>query len=95
MATLNKGGRQISVPDTEVDYYLSKGWQSPNAQLPPAPAFPEGDPASSWKAAELKAYAVEHDVDLGDATSKKDIVPILLASRVQEPAQPPAGTESS
>ncbi|MCH5645158.1 hypothetical protein [Gordonia sp. ABSL49_1] len=35
---------------------------------------PEGDPNESWKVDELKAYAAEHTIDLGDATKKADIL---------------------
>lgn len=94
MATLTKEARRISVPDSEVDYYLSQGWQSPNTPPPAPPAFPDGEPAASWKAGELKAYAAEHGVELGDATSKKDILPIILSSIV-DPDHGAAGTEDS
>jgi len=35
---------------------------------------PEGDPNESWKVDELKAYAAERSIDLGDATRKADIL---------------------
>lgn len=31
-------------------------------------------PDKSWKVAELKAYAEEHEIDLGAATNKEDIL---------------------
>ncbi len=34
-------------------------------------------PDKSWKVAELKAHAEEHDIDLGEATKKDDILAVL------------------
>lgn len=34
-------------------------------------------PDQSWKVAELKAFADEHGIDLGDATKKDDILAAL------------------
>lgn len=41
----------------------------------------EGDdtPDASWKIAELQAYAAEHQIDLGAATKKADILAKLQA----------------
>lgn len=36
-------------------------------------------PDKSWKVAELKAYADEHGIDLGDATKKDDILAVLVS----------------
>lgn len=36
-------------------------------------------PDKSWKVAELKAYAEEHDIDLGDATKKDDILAVFAS----------------
>lgn len=80
MATLTKDGRQITVPDTEIGYYATQGWQSPGGAPPVTSGFPEGPPEESWKAGELKAYADAHEIDLGDATTKKDILPLLVAA---------------
>jgi len=40
----------------------------------------EGDPSDKWTKAELKAYATEHDIDLGDATKNADILELLTAA---------------
>ena len=40
-------------------------------------AYPEGEPSSTWKVAELRALAAEREVDLGDATKKDDILAAL------------------
>lgn len=36
-------------------------------------------PDKLWKVAELKAYAEEHGIDLGDATKKDDILAVLVS----------------
>lgn len=77
-------GRVIDVPEARAAFYSERGW----GVVPEAPAFPDGEPTADWKADELKAYAAEHDIDLGDATKKADIVDAITAAQV-----PPAGTE--
>lgn len=37
-------------------------------------------PDGSWKVADLKAYASENDIDLGDATKKDDILAAITAA---------------
>ena len=37
-------------------------------------------PDSSWKVADLRAYASENGIDLGDATKKDDIVAAIQAA---------------
>lgn len=49
---------------------------------------PSGAPAESWTVPQLKAWAKAHDVDLGDAKTKPDIVALV----VPKPADPPQGT---
>jgi len=47
---------------------------------PKAP-FPDGAPSEAWKSAELKAFAKAHDVDLGSASNKADIVAAITAAQ--------------
>ena len=37
-------------------------------------------PDKSWKVAELKAFADEQGIDLGDATKKDDILAVIVAA---------------
>jgi hypothetical protein len=37
-------------------------------------------PDSTWKVADLKAYASDNGIDLGDATKKEDIVAAIAAA---------------
>jgi hypothetical protein len=44
-------------------------------------ATPDGEPSDAWKVDDLKTYAGEHDVDLGDATKKADILAAIVAAK--------------
>lgn len=74
-------GRTVTVPDNVAESYISQGWVVPGS---PAPAEPDSAPSNSWKVAELKAYAKEHGVDLGDATKKADILTAIDAAASSE-----------
>lgn len=52
------------------------------------PEFPDGAPDESWKVAELQAYAQAHDVDLGGATKKADMVAAIAAAAKPGPFDP-------
>lgn len=41
---------------------------------------PDETPDESWKVDELKAYAEQHNIDLGDATKKADILDAIRAA---------------
>lgn len=41
----------------------------------------DGDPSGDWTAKQLKAWAKAHDVDLGGATRKDDILDALAAAQ--------------
>lgn len=60
-------GVVVSVDDSKDDRFTS-GWKTPGA------AAKSETPDKSWKVPELKAYAAEHDIDLGDATKKEDVL---------------------
>ena len=47
----------------------------------PEVEIPEGDPSESWKVDQLKAYAADKGIDLGDATKKADILAVLTAEQ--------------
>ena len=44
------------------------------------PQLPEGDPSEAWKVDELKAFAEQRNIDLGEATKKADILAVILAA---------------
>lgn len=74
-------GRQVTVPETVADSYISQGWVAAGS---PAPAEQEPVDISKLKVDELKAYAEEHDIDLGDAKKKADILTVIEAAASSE-----------
>lgn len=74
-------GRQVTVPEAVADSYISQGWVAAGS---PAPAEQESVPSKSWKVDELKAYAEEREIDLGDATKKADILSVIEAAGSSE-----------
>lgn len=93
MATI-KATTVLAHPDTHEPVVLLAGDEAPEwahkvitnpdvLDQEEAAAFPEGEPSVDWKADELKAYAAEHEVDLGDATKKADMVAVLEAAKSQ------------
>lgn len=71
-------GRTVNVSGAaaEARYAKSTHW----VPVEPEPDFPEGDPAESWKGAQLAAYAKAHDVDLAGATTKADMLKAIEAA---------------
>ena len=66
-----QSGARVSVADGKE---LGAGFVLVNA----APTGVRSEaPDKSWKVAELKAYADENDIDLGDATKKEDILAVI------------------
>lgn len=57
------------------DLTLGAEWGSPDSGR----SISES-PDSTWKVADLKSYAAENGVDLGEATKKEDIVAALAAA---------------
>ncbi|WP_067198918.1 hypothetical protein [Microbacterium sp. XT11] len=74
-------GRQVTVPDNVADSYISQGWVVPGS---PAPAEQETVDISKLKVDELKAYAEEHGIDLGDAKKKADILTVIETATSSE-----------
>jgi len=44
----------------------------------------EAAPTSDWKNAEIKDWAAAHDLDLGDATTKADMLAAIAAANEKE-----------
>lgn len=58
---------------------LNKAWKPLDGSKPKSDT-----PDASWKVAELKAYADENGIDLGEATKKEDILAAITAASVSE-----------
>jgi len=51
---------------------------------------PEGAPSGEWKVDQLKAYAEQHEIDLGKASKKDEIVAAIEAAAKQSEGSTPA-----
>ncbi|UOQ58560.1 hypothetical protein MUN78_06980 [Leucobacter allii] len=71
---------KVEIPDTAED---SAGT---TAKTDGAEEIPEGDPAESWTGKQLKAYAVKHEINLGKAKSKPDMIAAIAAAKQAPPA---------
>jgi hypothetical protein len=45
---------------------------------------PEPTPTSDWKNADIKDWAAAHDVDLGEATTKADMLDVIASTNKEE-----------
>ena len=80
-------GRVVDVPEDQVERYTALGWAP--AENEPDPEA--GEPSKAWKVDALRAYAAEHDIDLGAATKKDEILAVITAAGSAETA--PAESE--
>lgn len=82
------------VRSTMGGYYVpvsvSKKYETVSLGAPPEEAAVEEDdgksdfPDDSWKVAEIKEWAQAHEVDLGDATKKADILAAISSADTKE-----------
>lgn len=66
-------GAVMSVPESVVGR-LGREWVDADARER------SESPDSTWTVADLKAYAADNDVDLGDATKKEDVLAAITVS---------------
>lgn len=76
-------GEGETTNDSALEYFQRQGYEV----VYDAPLFPEGVPAKAWKVDELKAYAAAHEVDLGEAKTKDEILAALTPA-VTDPPMP-------
>jgi hypothetical protein len=67
------------VPDAVLDAFHEAAGTEPEPDVP-------GDvyPTSDWKNAEIKSWAEANNVDLGDATTKADMLAAIAATNKEE-----------
>ena len=58
--------------ESAIAYFHRHGYGVESAEK--AVEIPEGAPSTDWKGDQLKAYAEKHEVDLGSAKTKPEIV---------------------
>lgn len=73
-----------------LDGYSSPGPEEGSAALPESfepivePHHGDGSPTSEWKNADIRDWASSHDVDLGEATTKADMLAAITAADTKE-----------
>lgn len=66
-------GEEVKIPKKWVGTEYADGYVLAEKTVD----IPEGDPTDKWKVDELKAYASRESIDLGDATTKADILKVV------------------
>ena len=88
--TAKKANKVYTVSKVEMESYLAMGYdifdeegkllkRSPKAQLEKV----KGDKFSVMEVEELQAYATEHSIDLGNATSKEGIIKKIKSAEAE------------
>lgn len=82
-------GQEVEIPATEAPGFSCQPeiWQTP------LDSAPGGDPSSSWTIPALKAFAAEHEIDLGDASKKSQILAAIQAADTTSNDDAGDGTE--
>lgn len=70
----SEGVSHVFGPDDDVPAELAKLITNPAAWQAEPAEQDDDEPSDSWTVADLRAYAELHDIDLGDATKKADIL---------------------
>jgi hypothetical protein len=82
------GAEAWAVRTTTGGYYVPVSVAQRYEQSLSAPVEEEAEgpsvPDESWKVADLKAYAQDNQVDLGDATKKADILAVIRSADKEE-----------
>ncbi|TLF72918.1 hypothetical protein [Nocardia cyriacigeorgica] len=84
----SEGVSHVFGPEDDVPAELAKlitnpaAWQTDPGAAEEVGQVEQGDdePSESWTVADLRAYAELHDIDLGDATKKADILEAIIGS---------------
>ncbi len=65
-------GKGSTDSESAIAYFERQGYTVSGAK-PEERGYPAGDPSDKWKVEELKAYAAERNIDLGEAKKKDEI----------------------
>lgn len=68
-----------NVDDETGERLLGGPWERADAESDDV-EYPEGAPEEEWTVKQLKAYAADRSIDLGDATKKADMVAAIAAA---------------
>lgn len=70
--------------NTKVKVSVADGKQLGPEWIPEGASEKSEGPDKSWKVDELKAFAAEKQIDLGDATKKDDILAVIAAASAED-----------
>jgi hypothetical protein len=71
-------------PEAAVTAYEGKNFDAPKEATDGKSGLSEDVPDESWKNADIKAWAEDHGVDLGDATKKADMLAAISVADTKE-----------
>jgi hypothetical protein len=75
------GTSKVFGPDDVVPERYAKQITNPDAWAKPEEeAEPDGSPSEAWTVPQLVAYAKDHEIDLGEATKKADVLVAIKAA---------------
>lgn len=81
-------GRQVTVPETVADSYISQGWVAAGST---APAEQESGgttdtqaekPSKKWNKDQIASYAKDHEIELTEAKTKDDMLALIEAAEL-------------
>jgi sialic acid synthase SpsE len=92
LAAAKAAGVDVNLVQTTLDGYLApeaavKKFEGKNFKAPDDTEkveLTEGAPDDSWKNADIKKWAEDHGVDLGDATKKADMLAAISDASTKE-----------
>jgi len=74
---VGEGDSRVFGPDDDVPADMAKLITNPAVWADDSAAAADSEPSESWTVPQLRAYAEERQIDLGDATKKADILAAL------------------
>ncbi|GLU91344.1 hypothetical protein [Agromyces sp. NBRC 114283] len=79
-------GRGETDDPIALGYFERRGYGVEKAAAPEPITVPEGKPSTDWKVDQLKAYAEKHELDLGSAKSKPELVAAIEKAGAEKAA---------
>lgn len=85
----NKSSGQVVSSDEPIAHLEGVArWEHTEGEAPKKVVeIPEGDPTTDWKGDQLKAYAEKHELDLGSAKNKEEMVKAIEDAKAAKSAE--------
>lgn len=83
-------GKGETTDEAKISYFTRHGYSVESTEK--VVDIPEGKPSTDWKGDQLKAYADKHEIDLGAAKNKPDVVKAIEDA---EAAKAAAGAQTA